>query len=143
MIFLIIAIAWVLMGTVIFRYLGHGVKPRELTGHCPWPSICNYCRCKNCGDGKSYHTHPRQYSTVGCNNYEPTSVHPGDWATAIGLSYLAWWAVIPVWAVKQIAPNKSFFAPAPEIKSREARAKKRLAELEAAIAASEKELGMG
>jgi hypothetical protein len=72
-----------------FRYTGHELTvPLTLDDDCQWPSICQACHCKNCGDSR--YTHEGSFSTLGCDNYESKSQHTSDIVLLPLLTLLFW-----------------------------------------------------
>lgn len=156
MVLMILSI-WALGSLLTFRHTGHSYELHQRSKHLAAGGYpCDFCKCNNCGDYGKYHDVPnkrRRNGYSGCTNYEAkSSVHGGTFGVVLPLTIALWPGILLGYGLIQtqkalgLTTSGSFFAPAPEIKTRaereqaklEAR-KTRLAELDKAIELAEQE----
>lgn len=153
MIELLILLGWLLPTLVTFRYTGYARNVKILEGEHEGAIICSFCRCTECGAGRTDH----MFGQSKCGIYYKqdgywTGMHPTSFL--LGLLQAAVWPLILAHLGAKAAgitrPAVNYFKPPPEIQSREERRTKRLAEqkirieaLEARNSELEKELGIG
>lgn len=144
MIALIMIIAWMLPSLYTYRRLGYVWNAKMFEGHS-YQSICDTCRCKNCGSAKEYHKgHGRHYYYSGCDDYEPAGKHHVTPILAtIPVAIVAWPALVAWYGVSYtraamgLEPG-SFFTPPPKIETKQEKQERKMLERELEIAAREK-----
>lgn len=124
----------------VYRHLAYEWNTSMLSNH-EFQSICKTCVCESCGDIAGHHW---MHYGNSCRNPKYTSgmhLTPAIFGLVISLVL---WLPIAMWfgassAAKASGLSGNFFAPTPEIKSKEEKKEARIKELEASIAALELE----